>query len=172
MNSLSSSDDLLQRKAQEREQRETPRRRAEVAEHYRVEARRECWDLLEQFVTRVRELGIEPRRWESPSSPITPRVLWIVGYPLTNGAFVTAPPLQYCIAERRKLLRPRHDVRTADELTLFTSPLVDHAEAARLLVLQTADSDAWPYIDRVEHAHPIVHGVRTTLEKSLIALLD
>jgi hypothetical protein len=174
MDQLSSRDELLRRKANEQDELERPRLRALAIERDLAAARAQCWELLEQFTGRAHELGVEPQTWRSsPQGAHTSRIVWIEGYTLTNGAMISAPPLRYCVAERRRVRGPQEEVRVVDELSLFVpSTGQELGLAPSFLEPQTASSEGWPHIQRLEDAASILNGLRITLEKSLFALMD
>ena len=174
MNQLPTRDDLLRRKAIERDELERPRLRAQAIERDLAAARTQCWELLEEFVARARELGLEPPTWQSSSHGAhTSRITWIEGYPLTTGAIVWAPPHRYGIAERRHVRRPQKQVREVDALSLFVPPAPQEpGHPPSFLEPQTASHGGWPYIDRLEHAASIVTALRGELETTLFALMD
>ena len=174
MSSLPTRDDLLRRREHERSADERRRQRTLAIERDLVAARRECWELVTDFVTRAGELGIEPRIWRaSGRSPHTAKISWIAGYPLTNGAVVSAPPHRYCISERRTVFRPGKLEREIDEISYFTVPAGCVPEdAADVLEQHTPTNGEWPRIAKLEHASTILDALRKELELSLFALMD
>jgi hypothetical protein len=174
VNQLPTRDDLLRRKAIEQDKLERPRLRAQAIERDLAAARTQCWELLEEFVARARELGVEPSTWRSSSNGAhTSRITWIEGYPLSTGAIVSAPPLRYGVAERRHVRRPQQQVREVDALSLFVpSAGQESGFAPSFLEPQTAAQGSWPNIDRLEHAASIVTALRNGLETTLFALMD
>ncbi len=174
MTQLSTRDELMRRKAIEREELMRPQQRALALERDLEAARAQCWELLGEFATRAEELGVQPRTWQSSSRRgHTPRVAWIEGYPLANGTIVSVPPLRYCIQERRLVRRPQQDVREVEAVSLFALSTGPGSEpAADYLEPQSASHGRWPNIDRLEHAADIIHALQGTLETSLLALMD
>ncbi len=174
MAELPTTDELLRRKAIELDELDRPRRRAEANEQHLAAARAQYWKLLEEFVDRARQLGVEPVTWTPRAkSAHTPRIMWIEGYPLANDSIVSAPPLEYCKAERRRVRRPVPEVVSVDELCLF----VPRAEARPgtpgvLFDQQTVSAGTWPDIARLEHASSILTALERRLESSLLALMD
>jgi hypothetical protein len=174
MTQLSTRDELMRRKAIEREELMRPQLQALALERDLVAARAQCWELLGEFVRRAGELGVQPQTWQASSrrGPI-PRVAWIEGYPLANGAIVSVPPLRYCIQERRLVGRPQQEVREVDAVSLFALSTGPGSEfAADYLEPQSACLGSWPNIDRLEHAANIINALQGTLETSLLALMD
>ena len=146
---LPTRDDLLRRKALERDEAERPRLRALAIERDLAAARSECWQLLDEFVARAQELGVNPRVWEAKARPgSSPRITRVEGYPLTSGAFVSAPPLSFVVAERRLVRTPRLEVRRIEELSLFVvSPGEEsRAAAAQAREHHTASQGGWPHM--------------------------
>jgi len=174
MTPLSTRDELMRRKAIERAELMRPQQQALAIERDLVAARAQCWELLGEFVARAGELGVQPRTWQSSSQRgHIPRVAWIEGYPLTNGAIVSTPPLRYCIQERRLVRRPQQEVREVEAVSLFALSTGPGSEfAADYLEPQSASHGSWPNIDRLEHAADIIQALRGTLETSLLALME
>jgi hypothetical protein len=173
MNSLPTSDDLLERKALERQQSELPRQRAEAIERDILAAREQCWELLAEFVERARELGIAPRVWRAPTGGSTPRITMIEGYPLPSGTVVSAPPMRYGLAERRGVRRPREQLVELEELSVFILRAAsDAARAPELRELHSRTHGSWPGIARLEHAAGVLRALQRELEASLLALID
>jgi len=173
MDQLPTRDDLLRRKASEQGDLERPRLRALAIERDLAAARAQCWELLDQFTGRVYELGIEFQTWRSSSlDASTSRIIWIEGYPLTNGAIVSLPPLRYCVAERRRVRRPQEEMRELNELSIFVPCAGQELGLApSFLEPQTASSGGWPHIERLEYAASVLNALRIALEKSLFALM-
>ncbi|HEX4519293.1 MAG TPA: hypothetical protein VH063_06890 [Gaiellaceae bacterium] len=174
MGELPTLEELLRRKAIEAEDLDRPRQRAEAAQHDLEAACAQYWGLLQEFVDRTRELSVAPRMWTPPSRDgYTPRIVWVEGYPLANGSVVSAPPLRYCNAERRKVRRPVEEVIELEELTLFL-PCAESRPGSTggAFEVHTASDGSWPRIIRLEHAATILTGLQRRLEASLLALMD
>ena len=123
---------------------------------------------------RARELSVTPRTWTPPEhdGPM-PWIVWVEGYPLANGSVLTAPPLRYCNAERRKVRRPRPTIVPVEELTLFLpSAEATPGASSGSFELHTISGGDWPRIQRLEHAATIITGLQRRLETSLLALMD
>ncbi len=174
MSELPALEELLRRKAIEAGDLERRRLRREEADRDLEAARAHYWELLDEFVERARELSVSPRTWTPPAPDgYTPWIVWIEGYPLANGSVLTAPPLRYCSAERRKVRRPRPTVVPVEELTLFVpSEQTRPGTASGGFDLHTVSGGEWPRIQRLEHAATIITGVQRRLEASLLALMD
>jgi hypothetical protein len=173
MGELPTLEELLRRKAIEADDLERPRLLAETARREIEAARAHYWELLVEFVDRIRELSVAPRMWTPPSrDSYTPRIVWIEGYPLVNGSVISAPPLRYCSAERRKVRRPQEEVTPVEELTLFVPCAETRPGSAGAFELHTASSVTWPDIARVAHASAILTALQKRLEASLLALMD
>ncbi len=174
MAELPTTDELLRRKAIELDELDRPRRRAEETEQHLVAARAQYWKLLEEFVDRARQLGVEPVTWTPPArSPHAPRIMWIEGYPLANDSVVSAPPLRYCKAERRRVRRPVPEIVPITELCLFVPRVESRPGTSGVLFdQQTVSGGTWPEIVRLEHASSILTALERRLETSLLALMD
>jgi len=169
---LPSRDDLMRRREVEQGDIDRPRMLAETAERVRTDGVATCWELLEEFVGRVQELGIEPRRWEPETSgPYTPRITWAEGYPLTNGSVVSVPPMRYCAAERRAVRKPRLEVHEVEELSHFAMSGDPALAAVGFVEHSTRTSGPWPRIDRAEYAAVMTRALRSELENSLFVLM-
>jgi hypothetical protein len=170
---LPTREDLLQRKALEREEIERPRRRALAEERDLALACARYWSLLEEFVTRAREVGVEPCRRDTPAhGGHIPRLSWVEGYVLTSGDVVAAPPARYCVAERRHVLRPREEVHEVEELTLFSVSIRYESGLGADLEKHTASQGNWPAIDRLDRAAAVLTALERQLEASLLDLMD
>jgi hypothetical protein len=164
-------DELLQSTALEREKIVRPYQRAVAAEREITAARTEYWELLEEFVARARELDVQPQICELPSAGNhSANVSWIEGYPLSGGAVVSAPPLRYGTATRRRVFRPAPEVRELEELSLFvadhdgpgsgTDPLEQHTPSAN-----------WPFLGSLDETGTTLTALRHELEASLLTLM-
>ena len=175
MSQLPTLDDLIRRKRLERDQIARPYQQALAREREILAARTQYWELLDEFMERVRELGLRPQICHSQSPDgSTPRITWVEGYQLTSGAVVSAPPLRYCVAERRRVLRPVPEVCEVEELSLFV--VVDGYADSRLptsaLEQQTGSGKPWPRLYRLEETGVELTALRRQLEASLLALMD
>ena len=100
MSPLPSGEQLRQRKMIENAEIERQRARQAAEQRGLEESCARYWELLGDFVGRAGELGVEPRRHE-PTTHGRARIEWVEGFLLRSGSIVTAPPLQYCVRERR-----------------------------------------------------------------------
>jgi hypothetical protein len=173
MSQLPTLDDLLRRKASERAETARPYERALNAERDLAAANVRYWLLLEEFVARARELGVQPQTWRASHGASSARFAWIEGYPLTGGALVSSPPLRYCVTERRLVFRPQHQVHEVEELSLFVAS-ADHeaTRGAGDLEQQTASRGGWPRLDRLDRTAQTLTALERELEASLLALMD
>jgi hypothetical protein len=174
MSQLPTRDDLLRRKSDQRDEIARPHQRAQSAERQIQAARAQYWELLQEFVTRAQELDVRPQICDSESHDgRTPRITWVEGYPLSSGAVVSVPPLRYCLAERRRVLRPVLEECNIDELSLFLVPGGYDALGLPLgpVEQQTATRN-WPRMDRLEETGITLTALRRQLEASLLALMD
>ena len=172
MSPLPSRDDLLQRKAIE--DAEIGRRREWALEEERglKAACARYWELLEEFIVRARELGLQPRTHEPEATRgSASRIDWVEGYRLRSGSVVAAPPLRYCVKERRLVARPRAQILDVDVISLFVVT-TDAGLAAGLSEPKTASSEDWPPIQRWDRAASILCALEAELEASLLALMD
>src|SRR5579859_4322543 len=116
MSQLPTRDDFMQRKQRERDELARPQLQAQAIERELLAARETCWELLAEFIARARELSVKPHTWESPQhGSNAPRIAWVEGYPLESGSIVSAPPLRYCLTERRLVRRPLMQVVELEE---------------------------------------------------------
>ena len=172
MSPLSSQDDLLQRKAAEHA--EIARRRQREADEVRglAESCARYWALLEESVVRAGELGVQPRRHQPVSvRGSTSRIEWVDGYQLRSGSVVSAPPLQYCAKERRRLSRPKTHTQQVEEISLFVFS-IDAGLATGLSEPKTPSVEGWPPIERWDRAANVLLALEAELEASLLELMD
>jgi hypothetical protein len=173
MSQLPTLDDLLRRKATERDETARPHERALSAQRDLAAAHVRYWLLLEEFVARARELGVRSQTWRSPSQRGSiARFAWIEGYPLTGGAVVSAPPLRYCVTERRRVLRPQQQVHEVEELSLFVASADYEATRGGDFEQQTASKAGWPRMDRLDRTAQTLTALERELEASLLGLMD
>ncbi len=174
MSQLPTREDLLRQKEIEKDALARPHLRALAIERDLLASRAQCWELVEEFVERARELAVAPQIWQSASEGgYTPRITWVEGYRLTSGSIASAPPLRYCVAERRRVRRAQHEERAVEELSLFVASSSSEAGlAVGLLEHHTKSRGGWPRIERLEHAAGVLTGLRRELETSLLALMD
>jgi hypothetical protein len=172
MSRLPTQDEILRTRDLAQADLDGRRARALAWEGELVEAGRECWEMIGDFVTRARELGVKPSTWQSSEhAGQASRIVWVEGYALTNGAIASAPPLRYCVAVPRHLRRPQLVVFELEELALFTVPVGDESGAAAAVrEHQTVSRGSWPRIARLEHMYGFQHAFRGELETSLLAL--
>jgi hypothetical protein len=172
MSLLPSQDDLLQRKAREHAEIARHRQRREDEERGLAEACARYWELLEEFVVRAGEIGVEPRRHQSVSHKgSTSPIEWVEGYRLRSGAIVAAPPLRYCLRERRRIVRPRAKVREVEAVMLFVVT-TDPGLAAGLSEPKTESAGGWPAVERWDRAVSLLFALEAELEASLLELMD
>ena len=172
MSPLSSQDDLLQRKAAEHAQ--IARLRQREADEIRglAEACARYWELLEEFVVRAEELGVQPRRHQPVSTRgSSSRIEWVDGYRLRSGSVVASPPLQYCARERRRLSRPKAQTREVEEISLFVFS-IDAGLSTGLSEPKTPSGEGWPPIERWDRAANVLLALEAELEATLLELMD
>ena len=174
MSTLPTREDLLRRKAIERDELDRPNRWAAFEQRELAEARARYWTLLEEFVARAQELGLRPVQRESPlRGHPAERIAWVEGYPLTGGHIVSAPPCRYCSEERRRVLRPETQVREVDELTMFVLSTGDGTGLGAGLVEQHGVSrGSRPAVSRLDQTAALLTALQRELEASLLALMD
>lgn len=162
---LPTRDDLLSRKQEERAESDRPRERAKYEERELMVARTKYWELIGEFVDRLRELNIPAQR----QAPVAGAgwIVWVEGYSLTGGAIASAPPLRYCTSERRLLARQKQ-VQEVDELSLFVVAAGDAGQTAQ----QTASKGNWPPVYRLDRTAAALTALERELEASLLALMD
>ena len=175
MSELPTRDDLLHRKALEAEKDARRREWALYEERELVAARIRYWEMVEEFVDRARELGLQPQLQHSPLyRGSTPWITWVEGYPLTGGAVVSAPPMRYGTAERRRVLRPQPQVHEVEEISLFVVSTGNEAGLGAGLVeeMTASQGTCWPPIDRLDNAASALLALERKLVASLLVLMD
>jgi hypothetical protein len=174
MRHLATPGDLLRQKELERKELERPRERARVAEREIAAARLRYWELLEEFVAAAHELKIEPRRCDSPVYPwFVQRVSWVEGYRLTSGAVVSAPPLEFCTVERRRMVGGGRQVHEVAELSLFVvATEIEPGAGIGPIEQQTRTGGTWPLLFRLDKTNECLTALRRELEASLLILMD
>jgi hypothetical protein len=170
MSPLPSGEQLRQRKAVEHAELERQRARQAAERRGLEECCARYWELLGDFVGRAAELGVEPRRHE-PTTHGRSRIAWVEGFLLRSGSIVTAPPLQYCVRERRLVSGHRVYVRPVEELSLFVLS-VDAGLATGLSEPKTASGGEWPPFRRWDRAANILLALEAELEATLLELMD
>jgi hypothetical protein len=172
MSLLPSQDDLLRRKAMEHAELARHRQRKDDEERGLEEACARYWELLEEFVVRAGELGLQPARHQSASHKgSTSPIEWVEGHRLRSGSIVAAPPLRYCVRERRHLVRARAQIRELEAISLFVVT-TDPGLAAGLSEPKTESSGGWPTVHRWDRAVSLLFALEAELEASLLALMD
>jgi hypothetical protein len=172
MSPLSSQEDLLQRKAAEHA--EVARRRQREADEINglAESCARYWELLEEFVIRAGEVGVQPRRHQLVSARgSASRIEWVDGFRLTSGSVVASPPLEYCVQERRRLSRPKTHTHQVEEISFFVFS-IDAGLSAGLSEPKTPSSEGWPPIERWDRAANVLLALEAELEASLLVLMD
>lgn len=172
MSLLPSQDDLLQRKALEHAELERHRQRKDDEVRGLAEACARYWELLEEFVVRAGELGVQPLKHQSASHKgSTSPIEWVEGYRLRSGAVVAAPPLRYCVRERRRLVRPRARIQKVEAISLFVVT-TDPGLAAGLSEPKSESRGGWPTVQRWDRAVSLLFALEAELEASLLELMD
>ena len=129
------------------------------------------WELLGEFIDRTDELGIAPDTYTRTSKRVNSRVEWVEGFRLRGGSIVTAPPLRYCLRERRFLGGPSTEVFEVDELSIFVAA-TDTGLAIGLDGPKSPSRGGWPPFERWERAVNILLALEAELEASLLDLMD
>jgi hypothetical protein len=172
MSPLSSREVLRQRKALEHAELERRRERVIMEQHGLAESIARYWELLGEFVDRAEELGIRPEQHESSlNKRVNTRVDWVEGFRLRSGAIVTAPPLRYCIRERRFFTGPNTGVHQVEELSIFVAT-TDAGLATGLSEPKTASQGGWPPFTRWDRAVNVLLALEAELEASLLELME
>jgi len=170
MSPLRSGEQLRQLKAIETAELERQRARQAAEQRGLEESCTRYWELLGDFVCRAGELGVEPRRHE-PTTHGRARIEWVEGFLLRSGSIVTAPPLRYCVRERRLVSGHRAYVRPVEELSLFVLS-VDAGLATGLSDPKTASAGNWPPFRRWDRAANILLALEAELEATLLDLME
>lgn len=172
MSPLPSQEDLLQRKAAEHAEVARLRQREADEISGLAEACARYWQLLEEFVVRTGQLGIQPRKHEPISlKGSASRIEWVEGYRLRSGSVVAPAPLRYSVKERRRLARPRMRVHEVTETSLLVMS-TDAGLAPGLSEPKTRSAGGWPPIERWDRAANVLHALEAELEASLLELMD
>lgn len=172
MSPLPSQEELRRLKALETAELDR-RREWEVRERRGLEeAHASYWGMLEDFVVRAGELGIEPRTHEPPGQTKgAARLVWVDGFRLRSGSIVSAPSSRYCVRERRLVFLPREEVHEVEEIALF----VLSTEPGLTSVLsepQMASQGAWPPLQRWDRAANVLNALAAELEATLLEFMD
>ena len=170
MSPLPTREQLRQLKAVEHAELERQRARQAAEQRGLEESCARYWELLGDFVGRAGELGVEPRR-HAPTTHGRARIEWVEGFLLRSGSIVTAPPLQYCVRERRLVSGHRAYVRPVEELSLFVLS-VDAGLATGLSEPKTASGGSWPPFSRWDRAANILLALEAELKAALLELMD
>jgi len=172
MSPLPSQEELRRRKAVEAAELRR-RRESEIRERRGLEeACASYWALLEDFLVRATELGVRPRTHEQGAHTRAPaRVQWVEGFRLRGGSIVSAPPLRYCVRERRMLVLPREEVHEIEEITLFVLS-TDAGLTPCLSEPKTPSRGAWPPLERWDRAANLLNALKAELEVTLLELMD
>ena len=171
MSPLPTQDDLLQLKAAENA--EVARRRQREADEINglAEACARYWELLEEFVVRAGQLGVEPQKHEPvPLKGSASRIEWVEGYRLRSGSVIAPPPLRYGMTERRRFAPRRTRLYQVAEISLFVMS-TDAGLAPGLSEPKTRSAGGWPPIERWDRAANVLRALEAELEASLLELM-
>jgi hypothetical protein len=170
MSPLPSQEELRRRKAVEQVELERSRKWEAAEKRGLEESCVRYWELLEEFVARARELGIRPQTHASDAH-VGGRIAWVEGFRLRSGSVVTAPPLTYCVRERRRVAGARTDVRAIEEVSVLVV-MTDAGLSTGLSEPKTASSRKWPPFKRWDRAANILIAVEAELEATLLELME
>jgi hypothetical protein len=168
MSPLPTQEVLRQLKARETRELERQHERVLMEQRGLEESIARYWELLGEFVDRAEELGILPETYESRRNK---RVDWVEGYQLRSGSIVSAPPLRYCLRERRLLAGVSSEVFEVEEISIFVAT-TDAGLATMLSEPKTASLGGWPAFERWDRAVNILIALEAELEASLLELMD
>jgi hypothetical protein len=172
MSPLPTQEELRQRKLDEHAELERQRQRELAERRGFEEACARYWELLEEFVVRAVEIGVQPERYGSTSQwRAGTRVAWVEGFRLRSGSIVSVPPLRYCLRERRLVSGPRTEEHEVQDVTLFVLS-TDAGLAAGLSGPKTASQGTWPPTQRWDRAANLLLALEAELEATLLELME
>src|ERR1700760_4160972 len=121
MSPLPSREILRQRKLLENAELARRAKRMAMEQRGLEESIARYWELLSEFVDRAEELGIAPHTHRRANKRVNSRVEWVEGFWPRGGSIGAAPPLRYCLRERRFLVARSTGVFEVNEVAIFVA---------------------------------------------------